>query len=696
MGGQNRRRPHKPTKAGAAPAPATTAWLSKLRLSPAYIERWLLENNVTPDQVEAGEPFWPTAEGPVALSWEDIERLISIKDPVAWAWLNLQERDSVVDEETGEILIQSGAPWRIFDGKQTEMARARGNHIFECAAEVGKTRDIVLGTLWEVDTWPGGANDLIAADSDITLNEIWSEIEFQLEKNPRIGGGVVDESVKPYREKVFANGSRFQMRLCGHEGKQFRGGHFSPGIRADEVAKWKNQQQLNELWRAAKPGCKFRIYSTPDGDYSSPFYALCEKAIVAGPATKKAQKAGQDEPTFRKINITKMDLPYPFWSEKRAAHYRDLYGGENSVGWQTNVLGKWGSPSYSVFPMPTLRPNLKYLAHYRIVAAIVDRETGRYNLRAARLSPELETVDGAKREELLAREDHPMLSGSELGAAIAAFFPSLFDWVDPLLYCGGDLGSATDPTELVYVRRVGLKWTDVFRLHLVNADWPVQADVIAHLDHASGHRVRYGFDNGAAGAALVQVLTQMEAYRICPACKAQVYFAERLHAFGFGEHCDEIDVETGEVIPNPDKKDANGEAVPHRLSNKEFSTRVLERKAQAAQLEIAHDAGADDQRIAAAQLLVNHTYSGITTKGERRFKGQDDHHVDARRQVALIIASAQRGDLWLAADPDLLVRQGPGGQGGAGAPAGERFGTDVGDLGEFGGRSLSRHVLEDW
>lgn len=675
-GGRHREGSHKPQKPGPTPGPAT--FWSKLRLAAPYIERWLTKNGVAAEQVERGEPFWPTPEGPIALSIADIERMISMKDPVAWAWLNLVERDSVVDEETGEILIQAGNPWALFP-VQAKMARERGNLIIECGAEVGKTRDIVLGTLWECDTWPGGASDLIAADSDITLAEIWSEIEFQLDANPAIGGGVVDSSVKPYREKVFANGSRFQMRLCGHDGKQFRGGHFSPGLRADEVAKWKNQQQLNELWRAGKPGSHFRIYSTPDGDYSSPFYALCERAVEVGAAAKqKKKKANAEEPSFRKVNITKMDLPHPFWNEKRAAHYREMYGGENSIGWQTNVLGKWGSPAYSVFPMPVLKPCLKYLPHYRVVVVLVDRETGRFKLRAARLSPDLETLEGGRREELLCREERPMLSGAELGAAIAAFFPNLVDWTDPALYCGADLGSASDPSEFLFARRVGLIWSDVFRLHLENADWPVQADVVAHLDHASGHRVRYGFDNGSAGAALVQAITQMEPYRACPVCRCPVYFAERLHGFGFGDHCDEIDVETGEVIPNPDKKDAAGNPMPHRLSNKEFSTRVLERKAQAAQLAIAHDAGAEDQRLAAAQLLVNHTYSGVTTKGERRFRGEDDHAVDARRQLALIIASAVRGDPWYPADPKLVVRAEPGlarQKYGPAEPAGAGFGV---------------------
>jgi len=663
------------------------------RLAPAYIERWLKKNGVTVRQIEEGEPIWPTAEGRVPLTIADIERLISLTDPVAWAWLNLEERDSVVDEETGEVLIRAGAPWALFK-VQAEMARLRGNTIIECGAEVGKTRDIVLGTLFEVDCWPGGANDLIAADSDITIEEIWNEAEYQIAKNPRIGGGLVDSSMKPFRSMEFANGSRFQMRLCGHDGKQFRGGHFSPGIRADEVAKWKNPQQFNELWRAGKPGSHFRLYSTPDGDYSSPFFTLCDRAIrVGGKKAATAKKGKADEPRFQKFNITKMELPAPFWTEARAAHYREVYGGENSVGWQTNVLGRWGSPSYSVFPMPSLKPNLKFLPFYRIVVGIIDRERGRVAIRAARLSAEIDALEGTgKREELLVREERAMIDGQGLGKELARYFPAAVrDWTDPLLYCGADLGSATDPSEFLFVRRSGLIWTDVFRLHLQNADWPVQADVVMALDHASGHRVKYGFDNGSAGAALVQALTQTVPYRTCPECKAAVYFAERLHGFNFGEHCDEIDLETGETIPNPDKKDSEGVSQPHRLSNKEFSTRVLERKVQAQQLEIAHDGGADDQRLAAAQLLVNHTFAGTTARGERKFKGQDDHAIDARRQVALVIASALRGEPFIQPNPKDIGRTGEKRTGGglfteAGSVMGG-LGMSLGGRRVFGGGS---------
>lgn len=639
--------------------------VSQSRLHSAYIERFLEEHKISLRQVEEGQPVWPTATGKVPVSIEDIERLVSIDDPVAWAWLNFVERKALRDDEDGKVIIPAGSPWALFD-VQAAMARDTGNMIYECGAEVGKSRDVVLGCLWKTDTKEQGWSGLIAADSDITLQEIWTEIEFQLEENPAIGGGLVSTRVKPYREKTFVNGNSFQLRLCGHDGKQFRGAH-ADDVWADEVTKWKYWQQFNELWRAGRPGCEFRLYSTPDGDYSSPFYQMCVRSTPRDGSrggsveTKPSAPLSDEIPKSGKRTITKMQLPYPLWSESRAAKYREQFGGEQSIGWITNVLGGWGTPSYSVFPMPTLKPCLKYLPHYRMVTAVIDREKRAVIFSAARLSSKLDTEEGGVREDILAREVIPMVSGAELGKMIAAFFPEdwLRDFTDPVLVCGGDLGSSQDPTELIFQRVVGSKWIDVFRLHLANADWPEQAAVVAALDHASGHRVKYGFDSGSAGAALVQVLTQMEEFWVCPmGCSAPVYFAERLSAFGFGDYSDEIDIRTGEPIPNPDKRDKNGNAMPRRLNNKEFSTRMLERKAQARDLEIAWDAGAGNPNLSGPQLLVNHTWISMNNKSERQFKKTDDHHVDARRQAALTIVAGLR-DVFIEPSRETVASAGP-------------------------------------
>jgi hypothetical protein len=633
------------------------------RLPWAYIEAWLAEHRIDFQAVEQGLPVWPVryqdgTVGKEPLSVEEIEGMIARDDPVAWAFLNLTERQSFRDDD-GNIVIPAGAPWKLLD-LQAALTRIDGDLIIECGAEVGKTRDIVLRTLWQVDTKPGNFAVLIASDSDGTIEEQWTELEFQLDQAPWIGGGVIDSSLKPYREKKFASGSSFQIRMCGHEGRQFRGAH-ADSVLADEVAKWKNPKQFDELWRAGKTGASFRLYSTPDGDYSSPFFAMCDRALridLGGKAVGSKRKsssgsrAENEIPKFRKVNISKRELPWPFWTDRRAESLLDKYGGEQSSGWLTQVEGKWGSPAFSVFPMPTLEPCLRYLPDYRVVRAIIDRETSSVSFAAARLSPAQETVEGTAREEILAREKMAMLTPTELAREIARYFPDARDWADPMLYCGADLGSAQDPSEILFMREIGLVWRDVFRLHLRNADWPFQADVFAHLDHASGHRARYGLDNGSAGSALAQTLTETETYRLCPVCGEGLYFAERLRAFDFGGKVDEIDLATGEPVLDPDRKDKSGNPMPHRIHNKEFSTRVLERKYQGKQIEMANDEGAGDSLLGSAQLMVNHTASGPTER--RRFRGEDDHHVDARRQIALRVASERR-ERWIEASPETVI-----------------------------------------
>jgi hypothetical protein len=640
------------------------------RLPVEYIEAWLAKRSIAVRELERGTAFCTAEDGQrVPLTVSLIEDKVAQADPVAWAFLNLTERKATRDEDTKEIVIPAGGPWVLFP-VQADLARIQVDHlIVECAAQVGKTRDIILGTLWEMDCATGNIVSLVAADADNRLDAIWNEFEFQIEKNPGIGGGLKEKRVKPYRRMSFENGNEFYMLICGHDGSQFRGFHATGTVRADEVAKWKYQLQFDELWRALMPGARSRIYSTPDGDYSSPFYAMCARAQLIGlrAATKTVAKPSvsfSEEPTFFKTNITKMQLPYPMWSEKRAARLREQWDGEHTPGYLMNVLGQWGTPCFSVFPMPTLRPNLKgaiHLPHYRMVAATIDRERRQVLFNASRLASGPDTADGGPQEEILAREVFAFLDGRQLGEMVANFFPPLEQFgPNPRLYCGADLGFSQDPTEAIFVRAVGPKWSDIFRVHLKSAEEPEQAAIFAWLDHASGHQVQYSFDNGSSGNALIGRLANDVQYQRCPAgCKDPVYFGERLSGRGFGEYAAEIDLDSGEPLLNPDRKDTHGNPMPHRRSNKELSTRILERKAQAKQLEIAWDAGAGNANLSSAQLMVNHTWLRMTSKQERVFKGTDDHHVDARRQVALAIVSEMRGTGLVNPTPENFVSAQP-------------------------------------
>lgn len=643
--------------------------LEALRIAPAYLEVWFKRNRISWRAIQDAKPVWHTTEGAVALTLADVEDLIAVEDPVVWAWLNLVEKKTLTID--GVIVVRRGDPWNLFP-IQAELARCEGDLVVECGAEVGKTRDIVLRRLWIADTNPG-STAMIGGDSDQTLMPIWEEIEFQVEQNPGIGGGLVEEKchIKPNRKKVWRNGSEIELRLAGHDGKNFRGGHFSAGIDADESAKWKNPQQWSEFFRAGLPGSIARIYSTPDGDYSSPFYGFCARAIPVGSTTPASGANGTltDDGTvrhLRKFHISKRQLPPPFWTPTRAAALSAQFGGEDSIGWITNVEGAWGSPSYSVFPMSGLEPCLQFLEDYRLVVATVDRAERKVLFAASRIDPgqELEGP-GATTERILTRDTIPLVvethKGRDLGRRIAGFFPAAArEWVTPVLVWGADVGSV-EATELLCVRVAGKKWRDVFRVHLRRADWEELAAITVQLDHASGHCARWSIDSGSAGAALVLALTERDENKTCPECPAnanELHLAERVVGRRFDQKVVEVDLETGQPMFNPDSVDEAGNPVPVRLTNKEFSTRILERKIPPGDLEIARDGGCGDQRNASAQLLVNHTAAGVNRAGERNFRGVDDHSIDARRQAALEIVDAERASGFVSPTVESLGRVG--------------------------------------
>ncbi len=666
------------------------------------VARFLASRGLTVDQVRGGEP----------LTAEDVDIAIGIEDPVEWAYTHLTETADFVGDE-GVAYCRRGDPWRLAPVQETMQRLVLENDmIFECAAEVGKSRAIVIAALHAADTRPG-VQVLVSGNMELTTKAIFRMIEEQVRiahalGKGDIGGGLDGRPSKgsPSYEFRFRNGAVVDLRIVGAAGEALRGAHVDLFL-GDEAAKYRSRDVFDEAMRAVKPGGRIAFFSTPDGNFSSAFFGLCNRATPVDGRTFEERKAETEaiaeERGFKKFNIRKDQLPPPFWTEKRAAKLLAQFGGESSSGWATNVLGRWGSAAYSIFPMEVLRPNLRRdLEHYRLVVASVNREERRVRLRAARLGRE---------EEVLADESSPLFGGQDLGAAIARWFPDTRDWKEPRLFCGIDLGSAQDPTEALFIRADGPIWTDVFRLHLDGAGWEDQADVIAVLDHASGHRVRYAIDRGSAGAALVEALRERASMRSCPVCRADVFFDERVLGVAFGETMSEVNPDTGGEVLDPSKRNAAGEALPYRLSAKELSTRFLERKVQAGQLRIADDGGAGDGSLAAATLLTNHTSTGTTSRGSRTFKATDDHAVDARRLGGLAVAAAASSSGgWVGADPALVssIRRdgsvdsadfpdwggrGPNGERMRPASPAERRGDDAG-FGGFG--SVGRGFGGDW
>ncbi len=601
--------------------------------------------------VLAGKPVWKEADAEgkvrkVPLTVERIEALIGARDPVAWARLNLREVRDLVDDD-GKVVIPRGSPW-ILRPAQERLARLDVDFVSESASETGKTRDAALRAL-RYAAFHDGGKVLIVTHAERTQEEMALAILDQVDRERGIGnrgiaGGLIGKPQRaPFWRYTFRNGATITLTISGGDGGSMLSQHVGLLI-LDEAQKFRSQQVFNEAWRAIDPGGRVAVYGTPSGNYSSPFYHLCASSRpIDGRDEAKVERGdtpeGDPAPEFVKINISRLDMGYPFVTPRRKASWIAKFGGVESFGYQNNVLGRWSSASHSVWPMETmLRPNLTVnLPHYRIVVGDVNREEQTVRVRAARLS----CVVG-EAEKMIADRTSALFS-ADLSSTIASFYPST-DWIAPTLICGVDLGSEADPTEALFVRVTESgRWEDVFRLVLRRAEYyPVQRDVFAALDHASGHVANFGFDAGNAGGSFVQELR--ERFAKCPICGKDTGFERRSDAYAFGGVQEEVDILTGTLILNPDKS-RDGAEVAHKVSNKEAATRHLTRRMQAKLLAIADDGGAGDQNLAAAQLLVNHVYEGTTSRGEMKYRGIDDHAVDARRCVALVIARQIRDGL---------------------------------------------------
>ena len=622
-----------------------------------FVLPFLAANGLTAEGVEAGRAHLHGVEG--ALTWSDVEFLVSAGDPVAWAYLNLREPRDIRDEN-GTLFRRKGDPWQLFP-IQAKLARLRGDIIAMCGAEVGKTRDIVLQILWALSTTPGAPSVGVIAWKDAVLDAIWSELKYQVGENPAICGGLVDKDEKPLKKGAFRNGAAVEMRLCGFDGTGVRGMHVTRMLLIDEAAAMKKRAMFTEAWSRSMPGCERRVYGTPDGDYSGPYHSLCARADSVDGRMEKDEILIDDfdSPKFKIINIRKYDLPEPFWSAARARKFEELYGGRDTLDWQNNIEGTWGSPEYSVFPAEHLdNMTRKYLPDFRMVRATIDRKAQRVFFAAARLDPGVDEVDNGgnrRNERLLASEDLPYSTGRELAQRIAGFVPGI-SRADEQIFIGADLGFEKDPTEIVAFRKIGPVLSQIFRLHLRYAKGPEQEEIFRALDCALGHVAIAGLDAGSAGSFLVATLANNDG--VCPRCGKFVYLSERVHGFNFGAKNDLLDLETGEPVPNPDRSDESGTPLAMRFSNKEASTRYIETLMHRGFIQIANDGGAGNMDLSGPRLLSNHTSKGVSTLGERQFKDRDDHYPDALRQLMLAVMYAHRGtpmisvtkDNWSSAD----------------------------------------------
>ncbi len=460
---------------------------------------------------------------------------------------------------------------------------------------------------------------LVTAPMTIHLLEIIDHICEQLNHNVLLGKSLVLHRKQPHHHLKFNNGFKVDFRPTGHDGEALRGVHVNTFAMFDESAKAKNPDIFKEFWRASKPGCVHKLYSTPDGDRSTVFYRLCQKADGKSDKSDESDVSdiGLKNLEFKKFHWSKELMPVPFWTPERRRFYIDQYGGEDSPGYQQNVLGNWGDPENSVFPWYQFQRLLHDIPEYRCLKILVDESHGEVSIYGYLLqrpiipmSPTTPTTELGKPEPVTLIDKRISKHSFDIKSEIKQFFEGL----PGLCFGGADLGFSQDPTE-IYIKQIyGKTHRLIARVQLKGVTYDQQAEAIDGLDdvYDSSNKMGWGLDFGNAGSAVVHILQGQEMY-------AGKDYEGRLSGYQFGASYDAVS-EDGEAII--DKKSNK----PVRLSAKELSTDLLTTKMQRQELHYPYD---PDIML----YYPNHTFRNGATR--RIFKDIDDHVIDADRVLTL-------------------------------------------------------------
>lgn len=566
-------------------------------------EAWLLLHDWTWHQLSRAE--FPDAYA----SLEEFQLACICNDPLLWCNAFLREPEDPDHQ----------APYGFWD-YQVDSLRYDGSTVHKCAAEVGKTREIVAWCLFRMFTTRNGSG-LIGAPQQTHLDEIIEAMADQFEWNKDLGRSLVRWKKHPHHAMYLSNGFKLYFRPSGFDGEAYRGVHVRTFAVKDEAAKDKNKKQWSEFWRAIKPGCVSRIYSVPDGDRSCDFYKLADRAGRAksegdeaeDPESLKNMSGYVKELSFRLFQWPKTLMPAPYWSDERRRFYVEQYGGEDAPEYKHNVLGEDGDPENTVFPWHQFQLCIKEVPEYRALKITVDSGRNEVNVTGYRCAFDAGATGPVPRVTYLADRCLRKTGFFDLADGESDFrrlIKSFFLSVPGLKRAGADFGFAGDPTEIVVKSIVGKVERVVARLYLKHVTYDQQCQALDALDDIYGPMtaISWGTDFGNAGSAVAHDLQGLPQY-------AHKRFDDRLHGFQFESTSDNID-ETG--TPIIDAK--TGKAA--KITLKELATDALVKKMQRQELEYPPD----------PDIILFYTNHTVRSGGKHRvFRKDDDHLIDADR-----------------------------------------------------------------
>jgi hypothetical protein len=542
-------------------------------------------------------------------SLEAFQVAIICEDPFLWCQSFLREPEDPNHKD----------PYNFWP-YQVESLRHAGSTVHKCAAEVGKTREIVAFVAYKAFTVPNGSG-LVGAPQQTHLEEIIEALVDQTLWNEDLGAALKRWKKHPHHAFYFTNSFKVDFRPSGHDGEAYRGVHVRTFAIKDEAAKDKNKRQWSEFWRTMKPDATARIYSVPDGDRSCEFYKLGQraKALTAGGAPKDDSLKNTAEHVknlkFRLFQWPKSLMPDPYWSEERRQFFVDQYGGEDAPEYQHNVLGEDGDPENTVFPWHQLKLCIKEVPEYRFLSVLVD--SGQNEVLVKGYKCRMDVVRNEPVPSTVRLMDTVYNSSTFFSSTFDSRFTQLiknfFVSVPGHKRAGADLGFAGDPTEIIVKNILGKKERMVARLRLKHVTYDQQCQAIDALDDVYGPKesLIWGTDFGNAGSAVTHDLQGLEIYK-------EKDYDDRLRGVMFESTTDNIEEDGDPIIDSKTGK-------PAKITLKELSTDILVKKMQRQELEYPPDPDI-------VLFYTNHT----SRQGKHRiFKKEDDHLIDADRAQIL-------------------------------------------------------------
>lgn len=398
---------------------------------------------------------------------DEVRLAMSLKDSVLWGESYLRNRDS--------------SPRRYWQHQIDDLRCDDRNIIHLDGRDVGKSCVLTTDALHFAFTTRGGQG-LIAAPHQGHLDTLIEEIEFQLDSNSDLMASVAITKYgkpkihrKPYFRLEFTNGAILYFRPAGAYGDSFRSLHVDR-VWVDEGA-WLTEKAWKALRQCLKAGGKLRIYSTPNGLRNTTYYRL----------TLSSQFKVFRWPSW--LN--------PLWSSEREDELLEFYGGRDTAGWQHEVAGEHGKPSYGAFNVEHLNLCRQEVLEYQKL-----------------------TVCGEDLRDCETEED----SYDQLEMLFNLMPQTGMFWI------GGDLGYTNDPTEIVVFQETAAGDRSVLklvlRIHLEHVSYPHIAQIISMLERYFTP-VGIGVDNGGNGMAVVQELLTLDKYR-------PLQLEGRLHGYDFG------------------------------------------------------------------------------------------------------------------------------------------------------------------